>query len=119
MRRISLASDPGRTLLCGHIACAKIVGAATTGTQNMDLSDPVNLAEDLLERVAQGNLTSTETEVLAWRLGDAYLIAGNLADFARMKDDPVVIRALDLRPTRCGPARSTSSPNGIVRNPKT
>ena len=47
----------------------------------MDLSDPVNLAEDLLERVAQGKLTFTKTEVkkiaamldkLAWRLGDAW-----------------------------------------------
>jgi hypothetical protein len=71
----------------------------------MDMSDPVHLAEDLLERVAQGNITFTKTEVkkiaamldkLAWRLGDAYQVAGNLADFARMKDDPVVLRALDL-----------------------
>jgi hypothetical protein len=71
----------------------------------MDMSDPVNLAEDLLERVAQGNLTFTKTEVkkiaamldkLAWRVGDAYQVAAALADFARMKDDPAVIRALDF-----------------------
>ena len=82
----------------------------------MDMSDPVNLAEDLLERVAQGNLTFTKSEVkkiaamldkLAWRLGDAYQVAGNLADFARMKDDPAVIRALDfladpMRPGKMG-----------------
>jgi hypothetical protein len=35
----------------------------------MDLSDPVNLAEDLLERVAQGNLTFTKTEVKSKRSG--------------------------------------------------
>ena len=82
----------------------------------MDMSDPVNLAEDLLERVAQGNLTFTKTEVkkiaamldkLAWRLGDAWQVAGALADFARMKDDPAVIRALDfladpMRPGKMG-----------------
>ena len=71
----------------------------------MDMSDPVNLAEDLLERVAQGNLTFTKTEVkkiaamldkLAWRLGDAWQVACALADFARMKNDPAVIRALDF-----------------------
>ncbi len=71
----------------------------------MDLSDPVNLAEDLIERVAQGNLTFTKSEVkkiaamldkLAWRVGDAYQVAAALADFARMKDDPAVIRALDF-----------------------
>ncbi len=51
----------------------------------MDMSDPVNLAEDLLERVAQGNLTFTKSEVkkiaamldkLAWRAGDACLTGG-------------------------------------------
>ena len=82
----------------------------------MDMSDPVNLAEDLLERVAQGNLTFTKTEVkkiaamldkLAWRVGDAYQVAAALADFARMKDDPAVIRALDfladpMRPGKMG-----------------
>ena len=59
----------------------------------------------MLERVAKGNLTFTKTEVkkiaamldkLAWRVGDAYQVAAALADFARMKDDPAVIRALDF-----------------------
>ena len=80
----------------------------------MDMSDPVHLAEDLLERVAQGNLTFTKSEVkkiaamldkLAWRLGDAYQVAGALADFARMKDDPAVIRALDFLADPMRPGR--------------
>jgi hypothetical protein len=82
----------------------------------MDMSDPVHLAEDLLERVAQGNLTFTKSEVkkiaamldkLAWRLGDAYQVAGNLADFARMKDDPAVIRALDFLADPMRPGKMT------------
>ncbi|MGP0095178.1 MAG: hypothetical protein ACLPKB_35280 [Xanthobacteraceae bacterium] len=80
----------------------------------MDMSDPLHLAEDLLERVAQGNLTFTRSEVrkiaamldkLSWRLGDAHQVAGNLADFARMKDDPAVIRALDFLADPMRPGR--------------
>ena len=71
----------------------------------MDMSDPLSLAEDLLERAKRGDLTFTKREVksiaamldkLSWRMGEAYQVAGNLASFAHMKDDPVVIRALDL-----------------------
>lgn len=80
----------------------------------MDMSDPVSLAEDLRERVKRGELTFTKREVkaiaamldkLSWRLGDAYQVAGNLADFAHMKDDPVVIRALDLLADPMRPGR--------------
>jgi hypothetical protein len=82
----------------------------------MDMSDPVHLAEDLLERVAQGNLTFTKSEVkkiaamldkLAWRVGDAYQVAAALADFARMKDDPAVIRALDFLADPMRPGKMT------------
>jgi len=85
--------------------CEDTGTARPRGTLHMDMSDPVHLAEDLLERVAQGNLTFTKREVkkiaamldlLAWRCGDAYQVVGNLADFAGMKDDRAVIKAMDL-----------------------
>lgn len=77
-------------------------------------SDPLDLAEALLERAKRGDLAFTKREVksiaamldkLSWRMGEAYQVAGNLASFAHMKDDPVVIRALDLLADPMRPGR--------------
>jgi len=71
----------------------------------MDWSDPIRLAEDLRERIAQGDLTFRKVEVkkmaemlehLGYRMGEAYQKFGQLADFADRSDHPGVVRAMDL-----------------------
>jgi hypothetical protein len=67
--------------------------------------DPEDVAEALRERIKKDDLTLTASEAmriiwmlerLSQRCGEAYQVAGSLAGFAEIMDDPAVQKALDL-----------------------
>jgi hypothetical protein len=67
--------------------------------------DPANVAVNLRERAKKAELTFRKSELrriasilekLASRCGEAYQVAGQLANFAEMKEDPAVVKVMDL-----------------------
>ena len=66
---------------------------------------PEHVIEDLRERMNKGPVTLGREEleriiamleILSDRCGEAYQVVGQLANFAEMKEDPALIKALDL-----------------------
>lgn len=85
-----------------------------------------DLAEELRKRVQLGNLTFNESEVghiadvlekLSYRCAEAYQVVGSLAADAGCKEDPAVVKAMDLlfQPLRQGEMLPFATPKDRAR----